>query len=139
MFSAFITDEIFAVAVSKPKPVNTKYFWGLVILPYIGWTLGTLLGAIAGSILPEFIANALGIALYAMFIAIIIPPMTKERGIAFAVLLGAGISCLIYFVPWFKGLSSGIGIIITAILTSLITALIFPIKTETEVQDDTGN
>ena len=128
LYSAFITDEIFAVAVSKPKPINTKYFLGLVILPYIGWTSGTLLGAIAGSILPEFIANALGIALYAMFIAIIIPPSTKERGVAFAVLLGAGLSCLFYFVPWFNGLSSGISIIITAIVTALISALLFPIK-----------
>lgn len=126
--SAFITDEIFAVSISKPQQINTKYFLGLALLPYIGWATGTLLGAIAGSILPAFIANALGIALYAMFIAIIIPPSTKELGVFFAVLLSSGLSCAFYFIPVLNNISSGISIIITAVLSSLIIAIIFPIK-----------
>ena len=70
--SAFVTDEIFAVSAGKTGLINKKYFFGLVILPYLGWASGTLFGAIAGSSLPVQITNALGIALYAMFIAIII-------------------------------------------------------------------
>ena len=133
--SAFITDEIFAVALSKPGKISVKYFLGLALLPYIGWASGTLLGAVAGSLLPEFIVNALGVALYAMFIAIIVPPATKEWGVFFAVVLSAGISCALYFGPVFSALSSGFAIIITALVVSLITALIFPIKTEEEVLD----
>lgn len=126
--SAFITDEIFAVSSSKSKPINVKYFYGLILLPYVGWALGTLLGAIAGNLLPLFIANALGIALYAMFIAIIIPPMTKDFGVCFAVVLSAIVSCCFYFIPTLKNLSSGIAIITTAIISSIICALLFPKK-----------
>ncbi len=126
--STFITDEIFAVAHSKPQKLNTTYFFGLVILPYFGWALGTLLGAIAGNVLPTFIVNSLGIALYAMFIAIITPPATKEPGVLFAVLLATGVSCAFYFIPLLSKISTGISIIITAVLVSIITALIFPIK-----------
>lgn len=125
-FSTFITDEIFAVAVSKPKQINSTYFFGLIILPYIGWTLGTLLGAIAGNILPLVVCNALGIALYAMFIAIIIPPATKEIGVLAVIILATAISCAFYFIPFLNGISSGIAIIITAIVSALIIALIFP-------------
>ena len=135
LYSAFITDEIFAVAISKPRQIETNYFFGLVILPYVGWALGTFLGAVAGNLLPVFIVNALGIALYAMFIAIIVPPATKEWGILVAVLLSAGISCLFYFVSFLNVISTGISIIISAVLTSLIVALIFPIK-DGEVQDN---
>ncbi len=126
--SVFITDEIFAVAHSKPNKINTTYFFGLVLLPYFGWTLGTLIGAIAGNVLPAFVVNSLGIALYAMFIAVIIPPATKESGVLFAVLLSAGVSCAFYFIPLLSELSSGLSIIITAVLVSVIAALLFPIK-----------
>lgn len=125
--SSFITDEIFAIAASKPKMINRKYFYGLVILPYFGWALGTLLGAAAGNILPIEIINALGIALYAMFIAIIIPPSMSVKGVLPAVIIGAGISCLLYYVPLFSALSDGLKTIISAVISAAITALIFPV------------
>lgn len=127
-FSAFITDEIFAVASSKKGFVNTKYFLGLVILPYLGWSIGTLLGAIAGDSLPSEISSALGIALYAMFIAIIIPPSIKDRGICIAVILGALFSCLFYFVPFLKQIPSGFTVIIVSIAVAVFCAILFPIK-----------
>ncbi|MBR4950121.1 MAG: AzlC family ABC transporter permease, partial [Clostridia bacterium] len=68
------TDEVFAVSMSKKEDINGKYFFGLMLLPYIFWSLGTILGSLSGNILPESIISALSIALYAMFIAIIIPP-----------------------------------------------------------------
>ena len=130
--SAFITDEIFAIASAKPSQLNKKYYYGLVILPYIGWTLGTLLGALAGDVLPSQITNALGIALYAMFIAIIIPPSIKSIGVLFAVILSAGISCAMFYIPVFSKISSGLAVIISAIIASAVIALLFPVKTQEE-------
>ncbi len=131
--SAFITDEIFAVASSKPIKINRKYFYGLIILPYFGWALGTLLGALAGGALPEYITNALGIALYAMFIAIIIPPSIKERGVLVAVAIGAIMSAAFCYIPIFSAIPQGISVIISALVSALICAWIFPKKEGGEV------
>ena len=128
--SAFVTDEIFAVAAAKPNLFGRKYFYGLAFFPYIGWATGTLLGSIAGDLLPSFVTNALGIALYAMFIAIILPPSIKIKGVFPAVGLGAGLSCLLYYVPIFNALSTGMSIIISAIVTAMVIALIFPVVGE---------
>lgn len=135
--SAFVTDEIFAVAAAKPKTFGRKYFYGLVILPYCGWTLGTLLGAILGSVLPLQITNALGIALYAMFIAIIIPPSISVKGVLPAVIIASGISCALYFIPLFSVLSTGLAVIISAISAAAITALIFPVNVIDEDEKQT--
>ena len=127
--AAFITDEIFAVAISKKKEINYNYFIGLAVLPYIGWTLGTVFGAVAGNILPMELQAALGIALYAMFIAIIIPPAVKSLKIAFIVFLSAGLSSVFYYIPFLKNnISQGFAIIICAIISALIAAAIFPVK-----------
>lgn len=125
---AFITDEIFAVAASKKGLINTRYFFGLALLPYIFWAVGTALGALAGNVLPQSVTNALGIALYAMFIAIIVPPSAKERGVLFVVAVAAAVSCAFYFIPFLSGVSSGFSIIIAAVAASLIVAAIFPVK-----------
>ena len=130
--SAFITDEIFAVSASKPKTISAKYFYGLALLPYIGWTLGTLFGAIVGNVIPPFISSSLGIALYAMFIAIIVPPAKKEFNILLTVILSAVISCTFYFAPVLSKLTTGISVIISAILTSLIVAYFFPVKEQND-------
>lgn len=128
--STFITDEIFAIAVSKPNNISKNYFYGLALLPYIGWALGTLFGATAGNLLPQRVVLALGIALYAMFIAIIVPPSTKNLGVLFAVLLSASISCLFYYLPILKKVSSGFAIIISAVLSASVIAYFFPVKKE---------
>lgn len=130
--STFITDEIYAVASSRPQKINPKYVYGLALLPYIGWTVGTLIGATLGNFMPTFITSALGIALYAMFIAIVIPPAKKERGILFAVMLSTLISCAFYYIPYLNQISVGFATIISAVLTSLVIAYFFPIKEETE-------
>lgn len=128
--SAFITDEIFAVAASKPVKLNKKYFYGLVILPYVGWAVGTLIGATAGNVLPSQITGALGIALYAMFIAIIIPPSIKTKGVFPAVIFAAAISCAFYYIPALSGVSQGISVIISALVSATVTAFLFPVKKE---------
>ncbi len=129
-YSAFITDEIFAVTAGKPTAFGKKYFTGLIILPYLGWATGTLIGAVAGNLLPLEITNALGIALYAMFIAIIIPPSIKERGVFPAVIFATVISCAFYYIPFLSGVSTGISVIISAIISATVTAFLFPLKKE---------
>lgn len=131
-FAYFITDEIFAVAVAEEE-VTPKFFAGLTILPYIGWGLGTFLGAILGNVLPVDVMNALSMALYSMFIAIVIPEMKANRPVLFVVCLAVFLSCLFYYVPILKGVSSGIRISVCAILTAAAGAVLFP-RAETETE-----
>ncbi|MBQ8728105.1 MAG: AzlC family ABC transporter permease [Oscillospiraceae bacterium] len=131
-----ITDEIFAVACSQKGEIGKRFMYGLILLPFVGWTLGTLLGASAGEILPLKIKAALGIAIYGMFIAIIIPPARKEKSIAFVVIISAILSCLLYYVPFFSGISSGFSIIICAVITSVLAAALFPHEDEKEEEND---
>ena len=135
-FSAFITDEIFAIASAKHGLINKKYFYGLVILPYVGWSLGTLLGALAGNALPVQLTNALGIALYAMFMAIIIPPSISIKGVFPAVLIAGGLSCAMYYIPTFSGINNGFKYIICAVLSALITAYFFPVDNKDQPNEN---
>ena len=121
-----ITDEIFAVAISQDGQISAPYLYGLISLPFVGWSVGTLLGAAAGEILPKLLTDALGIALYGMFFAIFIPPMRKHKSIVFAVLVAAGCSMLCkYALPF---LSSGFAIILCGVLTAALCAWLFPRK-----------
>ena len=135
MLSCFITDEIFAVASTKSERVGRNYFAGLSTAPYIGWTLGTVLGALAGAILPDIVRNALGLMLYGMFIAIIIPPARRERGVLFAVFTAVALSCILYYVPLFDFLSGGFSLIISAVLASVLAAILFPVPSPHEASD----
>lgn len=125
-----VTDEIFAVASSKPHNISPKYMYGLIFLPYIGWSAGTLLGAVVGSILPDMITNALGIALYGMFIAIVVPPVKANPRLLLVVGPAVLISCLIYYIPALGFISGGFSIIISTVIAAVIGALLFPIETE---------
>lgn len=127
-----LTDEIFAVAASRTKPVRPIYFFGLAILPYIGWSTGTAIGAIFGALLPEMITSALSVAIYGMFIAIIVPEMKTNRKVTITTFAAILLSCIIYYVPQFDGISSGFSIIICSVLASAIGAALFPIKEETD-------
>ena len=103
------------------------YFSGLCTLPYVGWTLGTVLGAVAGTLLPPIISGALGIMLYGMFLAIIIPPAKKQRGVLVAVLTAVALSCVFRYVPLFSFLSGGFALIISAIAGAALSAWLFPV------------
>lgn len=122
-----ITDEIFAVASSN-ESVGRKYLSGLIVIPYFGWTLGTLFGGIAGDILPATITSALGIAMYAMFLAIIIPPSKRFAPVFKVCILSILISCLMHFLPIFHALSDGFIIIICAVIAAGFGAIFFPIQ-----------
>lgn len=126
-YGFFITDEIFAVAVSQ-KSVSRSFMSGLIIFPYVGWSLGTTLGALLGNILPAGIMSALCIALYGMFIAIVAPDCVKNLKLLLIVGVAACLSCAFTYLPLLSDISSGISICITAILSAVFGALLFPIK-----------
>ena len=124
------TDEVFAVASSNDGTVGRNYLYGLILTPYLGWSLGTLLGASAGNILPETIISALGIAIYGMFVAIVVPQTKKSKATAFCVLTAIALSCAFEYVPVLNAVPSGFAIIICAVLASAIFALVAPIGEE---------
>lgn len=127
-----ITDEVFALAAMEKDDVSFPFFGGLMTTPIAGWTLGTLLGAVASSLLSPMLQGCFGIALYCMFIAIIIPPARKGRKVAIAVIVSALLSCLFKYVPGLNVLSKsgggGWAIIVAAILGAAICASIKEIK-----------
>ena len=90
----FITDEIFAVAAAEKNLIGRRFMYGLITLPYIGWIIGTALGVYANHILPSAVCAALGIAIYSMFMAIIIPPARDDKGVLYTVLISAIMSCV---------------------------------------------
>lgn len=124
------TDEIFAVASAKPGEVGTNYMRGLILLPFLGWSGGTLLGAVAGNILPETLTSALGIAIYGMFLAIFIPAMKKSRPVTVVVLVSVALSCAFAYLPVLKAVSSGFVIIICALAASAVGAVLAPVEDE---------
>lgn len=133
LLAAFgITDEIFAVSSVQSGRLQPRYMYGLILISAAGWTLGTALGAAAGSILPQAITDAMGLVLYGMFLAIIIPPAWESRSVMAAVIIAAIFSVLFYYV--FTAVSSGFAIIISAVAASLICARLFPIPDE-EVEE----
>lgn len=129
-----ITDEIFAVASSKREHVGKKYMYGLITAPYLGWALGTLIGAVASNLLPVNIRSALGIAIYGMFLAIIVPPAKKSKPVLLVVLIASTMSCLFFYIPVLKGVSSGFVIIISGIIAAAVGAFVAPIKEEVHAQ-----
>ena len=127
-----ITDEIFAVAVSQ-KYVSPFYMYGLTVISALGWVSGTFLGAAAGNILPSSISSAMGIVLYGMFLAIIIPPAKREKGVLAAVLTAAALSIMFEFV--LKSVSGGFAIIICSVISAAVCAVLFPVKDEKEAEE----
>ncbi|MBQ8433050.1 MAG: AzlC family ABC transporter permease [Clostridia bacterium] len=134
LMSFGMTDEIFALASSKPYPVGPSYFYGLMTCPYIGWSLGTVLGACAGQILPQEMQLALGIMIYAMFIAIVLPPSTRDKGVLFTVLIAVALSCCLRYIKFLQFISDGFAIILCAVVAATVMALLCPVK-ETEAPD----
>ncbi|MBC8571164.1 AzlC family ABC transporter permease [Zongyangia hominis] len=122
------TDEIFAVSSGQKGAVGKRYMAGLITAPYFGWALGTLIGAAASTILPASIRSALGIAIYGMFIAIIIPPAKHLKSVRIVLLFSVGLSCLFAWAPLLRSVSSGFVIIICTILAAAFGAKFFPIE-----------
>ena len=130
---AFVnTDEVFAVASSQKGSLGKKYLFGLILAPYFGWALGTLLGAAAGTILPASVRSALGIAIYGMFIAIVIPPAKYLQSVRVTAGLAAALSCVFAFVPLLQKISSGFAIILCTVIAASVAAVLYPVPDREE-------
>lgn len=130
-----VTDEVFGVASSKRK-VGKNYMYGLILTPFLGWSLGTLLGASAGNILPAVVTTALSVAIYGMFVAIVFPDARKENPVAICALISIALGCAFRFIPFLSTVPEGFVVIICAVVASGIMAAVAPIKMDAEVQND---
>ncbi len=119
-----ITDEIFAVASAQKGLITARYMYGLISVSTFGWCLGTFLGASAGALLPSSLTNAMGIVLYAMFIAIVVPPAKKSRGVL--AVAGVAAFCSMVFRYLLPQVGGGFAIILSAIIAAVAGALAFP-------------
>ncbi len=122
------TDEIFAVASRQPAEVGRRYMYGLMTAPYLGWVAGTLVGAAASALLPDAIRSALGIAIYGMFIAIVLPPAKKLHAVRLVAGISALLSCAFAWVPGLNRVSGGFAVILCTVIASTVGALLFPIE-----------
>lgn len=127
-----ITDEIFALSVSQPGYLNPNYTYGIITLALPAWAFGTMLGCLAGSILPARIVSALSVALYGMFLAIIIPPAKKDKVVLGLIVISFASSYLAGILPGIASISSGTRTILLTLVISAVAAIVFPHKEEAE-------
>ncbi|MDO4306387.1 MAG: AzlC family ABC transporter permease [Eubacteriales bacterium] len=127
-----VTDEIFGVSASQEGRVSPFYNYGAMCVAIPGWTLGTLVGGISGNLLPAFMVSALSVAIYGMFLAVIIPPAKKNKAVLGVVIGAMAVSSLFAVVPVLKKVSSGFVIIITTVLAAGAAAFICPVEEEKE-------
>lgn len=130
----FNTDEIFALGMSRGKWMTPSFFIGAGVIAALGWIAGTALGAVAGSLLPESIRMALGVMLYGMFIAIVVPQAREEKPILASMVLGLVFSCLFTWVPGLNQVSGGLAIVISTVAAAVICAILFPVEEEEAAQ-----
>ena len=126
----FNTDEIFALGMAREGKLKPAYFLGAGTVAALGWTGGTAVGALAGSLLPLSVRAALGVLLYGMFIAIVVPQAREEKPILLSVVLALVFSCLFAYVPGLKEISAGLAIVICTVAAAAICALVCPIDEE---------
>ena len=124
----FNTDEIFALGMTRQGKLTPAYFLGVGTVSALGWVAGTALGAFAGSILPLSVRLALGVMLYGMFIAVVVPQARQEKPMLLCMALALIFSCLFAWVPGLKTVSAGLAIVICTVATAAICALLCPVK-----------
>lgn len=127
-----VTDEIFGVSASQEGRVSPWYNYGVMAVAIPGWTLGTLVGAVSGNLLPDFLVSALSVAIYGMFLAVIIPPAKKNRAVLGVVIGAMAVSTIFAVVPVLNKVSAGFVIIITTVLVAGIAAYFCPVPEEKE-------
>ena len=104
-------------------------------MPILGWNLGTWLGGAISTVLPQALQNAMGIALYAMFIALILPAARKSRSVCCVIILAVVMVCILKYVPVFAGISSGFRVILVTVAASAFGAWKFPHDPDEEAAD----
>ena len=127
-----ITDELFGIAVAQPKPLEPFYSYGSYLVAVPSWSAGTAAGVIAGNLLPVRAVSALSVALFGMFLAVILPPARKDRVVLGFVLAGFGCSFLVSRL--LPGLSGGSRTILLTVALSALAAARFPIREEDDAR-----
>ncbi len=125
-----ITDEIFGISISRPGRLNPFYTYGAMSLAIPAWSLGTCIGVVVGSVLPSNVISALSVALYGMFLAVIIPPARENKIIALLITVSMAASYAFSVVPGLKDISSGMTVIILTVVISGAAAFLFPVEEE---------
>lgn len=133
-----VTDEIFGISMAVKGRLHPAYMYGAVTVAAPGWVLGTLLGAVVGIILPARVMSALNVALYGMFLAVVIPPSRQSRIIAGVVLVSMAASTAFSLLPVLKDISSGFQMIILTILVAGAAAYFFPVREEEDTENPQG-
>ena len=128
----FNTDEVFALGMAQGKSLTTAFFVGAGTVAALGWTAGTAMGAVAGSLLPQSVRMALGVMLYGMFIAIVVPQAKEEKPMLACMILALIASCLFAWVPGLNQVSAGIAIVICTVVAAAVCAVLFPVDEEVE-------
>ncbi len=131
-----VTDELFGLAIARPGYIQPSYLYGAFSVAIPCWGIGTSLGILAGSTLPIRVVSALSVALYGMFLAVIIPPARKNKVVALLVLLSFIASFASLYCPLLKELSSGTLTILLTVVLSGLAAICFPIPLEEELTQD---
>lgn len=127
-----ITDELFAIAISRPGCLNPNYTYGAVLTAAPGWAVGTALGCIAGNLMPLRLVSAFSVALFGMFLAVIVPPARKDHVIAGLILFCFAASYAASCLPGIASVSDGTKTIVLTVVISAIAAVLFPKKEESE-------
>ena len=123
-----VTDEIFGISIGRKGKLEPAYSYGAMAVAIPGWTIGTSLGVIMGNVLPGSIVSALSLALYGMFIAIVVPKAKEDRHVAVICAAAVIISSICAYAPVIKDISGGSRIIILTVIISLAAALIWPVE-----------
>ena len=127
-----ITDELFGIAIARPGYLNPFYSYGAFITSAIPWALGTSLGIIAGNMLPARLVSAFSVALYGMFLAVIIPPAKKDKVIAGLILICFAAGYAATLLPVLKDMTDGTRTIILTVVIASLAAILFPRDSEME-------
>ena len=134
-----VTDEIFGISVSLKDKLHPFYSYGAISVAVPGWVMGTFLGIVSGNILPERVISALSVALYGMFIAIIIPPARGNKVLAGIVAISMAASLIFAIAPVLCQISSGFRIIILTIVIAGIAAALFPVTDDSNIKEAAEN
>ena len=131
-----LTDEIFGISIAQPDYINPNYAYGAMAISTTGWSIGTALGIIAGTVLPSRFVSAFSVALYGMFLAIIIPPARKNKVVSGIIIVCFILSYLCSILPVISTLSEGTRTIILTFVISLAAAILFPAKEEQQTEGE---
>ena len=134
-----LSDEVFALSAMYPKPLDPLYTFGIISVAVPGWTIGTLMGAAMGQILPARVVSALGLAIYGMFLAIIIPDAKKSRPVFLAILAAMAGSIALRYCPVLNRIPVNYRLITVTLVVGFAAAILAPVKDEEETDSDGGD